>query len=243
MDQALDDIARQLDAFLRPDEDEKQARKRERILRAATECFISHGYRKASMEDIARAAGVAKGTVYLYYGTKAELLFHAIALEKQRYLTRLAPLRDPGLNPRDRLRGFIFLGLVLSRNMPLATRMTGGDREILLAIQEVDADVLEYINRQQIGMTAQLIGAAAGRSWPRDELNKRAQVLIDLMFAVMTSSRMIQHSLPPEEYAQLLAGMVVDGVVNGPAVQAPLVADMLAASGEWSDEPAEGDRQ
>ena len=96
-------IARKLDLFLRPDADSRQARTRERILRAATELFVAYGYRKTSVEDVAGAAGVAKGTVYLYYRNKAELLLHAIALQKQQYLTELAPAFAPSLSPTGRV--------------------------------------------------------------------------------------------------------------------------------------------
>ncbi len=47
------------------------------ILLAATGVFIANGYRGARIEDIARAAGVAPGTVHLYAGTK-EALFDLV---------------------------------------------------------------------------------------------------------------------------------------------------------------------
>ena len=52
--------------------------KRETILDAAFDLFRHYGYRRTSMEDIARAAGVAKGTLYLYFTSKEDL-FEAIA--------------------------------------------------------------------------------------------------------------------------------------------------------------------
>ncbi|MBR0553395.1 TetR/AcrR family transcriptional regulator [Stakelama marina] len=45
------------------------------ILRAATEVFAARGYRAATMEEIAAAAGVAKGTLYLYFPSKEALFF------------------------------------------------------------------------------------------------------------------------------------------------------------------------
>lgn len=214
MDSSLQHISRTLDTFLRPEHDPRQARKRERILAAATSQFIQHGYRKTSMEAVAQAAGVAKGTIYLYYRTKAELLFHAITFEKQRYLTRLAPLGEEALSPLERLHGYIVLGLVMSRSMALVTRMISGDHEFLVAMEEVDAELLERVNRLQIAITVKLIDEATERSWPRRELERRAKVLIDLMYAVMTSGHMIQQPLPIEEYAQTLADIVVLGVLE-----------------------------
>lgn len=47
--------------------------KREVILTSALGLFRQYGYRRTSMEDIARAAAVAKGTLYLYFRSKEEL--------------------------------------------------------------------------------------------------------------------------------------------------------------------------
>lgn len=52
--------------------------KRRRILSAALDCFEERGFAATRMEDIARSAGVAKGTIYNYFKGKEELL-HALA--------------------------------------------------------------------------------------------------------------------------------------------------------------------
>ena len=53
------------------------ADKREAILRAAITVFAHNGYFNAKVADIAREAGVADGTVYLYFKSKEEIL-HSI---------------------------------------------------------------------------------------------------------------------------------------------------------------------
>jgi len=53
------------------------ADKREAILRAAITIFAHNGYFNAKVADIAREAGVADGTVYLYFKSKEEIL-HSI---------------------------------------------------------------------------------------------------------------------------------------------------------------------
>jgi AcrR family transcriptional regulator len=52
--------------------------KREAILAAALDLFGRYGWRRTSVDDIARQAGVAKGTVYLYVDTK-ETLFRTLS--------------------------------------------------------------------------------------------------------------------------------------------------------------------
>src|SRR5258708_15292731 len=52
--------------------------KRDRILDAAQRLFVRYGVKRTSIDEVAREAGIAKGTVYLSFGSKAEL-FAAIA--------------------------------------------------------------------------------------------------------------------------------------------------------------------
>lgn len=49
-----------------------------RILDAAQRLFLRYGVKRTSMDDVAREAGIAKGTLYLYYSSK-DALFAAIA--------------------------------------------------------------------------------------------------------------------------------------------------------------------
>jgi AcrR family transcriptional regulator len=48
--------------------------RREQILDAASQVFLDRGLAQATMADVAEAAGVAKGTVYLYFDSKSALL-------------------------------------------------------------------------------------------------------------------------------------------------------------------------
>jgi AcrR family transcriptional regulator len=51
----------------------RSAKRREAILSAALEEFSGHGFEAARLEDVARRAGVAKGTIYLYFADKEAL--------------------------------------------------------------------------------------------------------------------------------------------------------------------------
>ena len=48
--------------------------RREQILDAATQVFLARGIAEATMADVAGAAGIAKGTVYLYFDSKVALI-------------------------------------------------------------------------------------------------------------------------------------------------------------------------
>jgi AcrR family transcriptional regulator len=53
-------------------------KRREQILRAAMEIFSRKGYAAATIPEIARAAGIAAGTIYIYYLSKRELFIAVI---------------------------------------------------------------------------------------------------------------------------------------------------------------------
>src|SRR5262245_66481345 len=99
--------------------------KRDAILRAAIDVFAERGFFHAQVADVARAAGVAAGTVYLYFRSKDDLLISIfergmkIALEEGR---RLAADID---DPRERLRRFARLHL----------RRLGHDRNLAVVFQ------------------------------------------------------------------------------------------------------------
>jgi TetR/AcrR family transcriptional regulator, fatty acid metabolism regulator protein len=59
---------------------ERVEEKERAILSAARAVFVKHGFERARMAEIARRAGVAEGTIYIYYKTKNDLL-QAVVLE------------------------------------------------------------------------------------------------------------------------------------------------------------------
>jgi TetR/AcrR family fatty acid metabolism transcriptional regulator len=73
--------------------------KRQRILRAAIDVFASKGYFAARMTDIAEAAQVADGTLYLYFEGKEHLLMSIFDSVLGRFIERLdgeiAKIDDP----------------------------------------------------------------------------------------------------------------------------------------------------
>lgn len=79
----------------------KTEARREAILDAALEEFAAKGYAGARMEDIARRAGVAKGTLYLHFGDKEGL---STASRSSAFAPMHALARDPRRQDADPAR-------------------------------------------------------------------------------------------------------------------------------------------
>jgi TetR/AcrR family fatty acid metabolism transcriptional regulator len=78
--------------------------KRQRILRAAVDVFAEHGYFNAKVAQIAKAAGVADGTIYLYFQGKEDLLITIFREHTRSYLEALELRMGDTERAEDRLR-------------------------------------------------------------------------------------------------------------------------------------------
>lgn len=76
--------------------------KRECILVEATKIFARFGFKKTSIDDIAREAGVGKGTVYLAAESKEELFYQVLHREVRAWQAACAKVIDPRV-PADEL--------------------------------------------------------------------------------------------------------------------------------------------
>src|SRR5437764_24833 len=80
------------------------ADKRATILRAATRVFARNGYFNSKVADIARAADVADGTVYLYFKSKEEILHSIFDQNVEEAIGAVRSLIEGISDPREKLR-------------------------------------------------------------------------------------------------------------------------------------------
>ena len=99
--------------------------KRESILRAATRVFAHNGYFNSKVADIARAAGVADGTVYLYFKSKEEILHSIFDQNMAEAIAADRKLIDKLRDPREKLRRIATLHL----------ERLGADRDLAIVFQ------------------------------------------------------------------------------------------------------------
>jgi AcrR family transcriptional regulator len=84
---------------------DEDSSKRRQILDGASKVFMDLGFDGASMGEIARAAGVSKGTLYVYFADKSRL-FEAIVEEETLAQSNVEFNFDPGRDPVTTLRDF-----------------------------------------------------------------------------------------------------------------------------------------
>jgi len=90
-------------------------RKRNSILDAARTVFSRQGYSGSAVEDVAAEAGVAKGTLYLYFKSKEELYIAALARDMVDVAQRARAEMDRAPTLRGKMLAFLRVRLEYSK--------------------------------------------------------------------------------------------------------------------------------
>ena len=191
-----------------------RGKKRRRILEAAIGQFVAHGYRKTNIDAIARDAGIAKGTVYLHFATKADLLICAIAREKQRLFSLVDGIFEADATPRDRLRRWIEAAVLMVAGSPLLARAVSGDPEILAVLVELDPKRVAQASAENDGIIGELLDdLASPQRWEPQARHERVAVIRALSrFAPLIRSDPLRQGMTIERFAAVLAEVLVDGL-------------------------------
>jgi len=96
--------------------------KYQRILEAAIDVIAERGFFSARVSDIANRAGVADGTIYLYFKNKEQILMAAISTPFSAFMERARVEVAKSSNPRQQLKNLAQLhlgGLGANRNLAI----------------------------------------------------------------------------------------------------------------------------
>lgn len=140
-----------------PDEDSS---KRRQILAGARKVFMDLGFDGASMGEIARAAGVSKGTLYVYFADKSAL-FEAIleeeALQHGQVVFNFDPARDAETTLRDFGAAYLHLlcrpggGSAIRTVMAIAERMPDVGRRYYFRVLDKTINRLSEYLKAHVG--------------------------------------------------------------------------------------------
>ncbi|HEY6407856.1 MAG TPA: TetR/AcrR family transcriptional regulator [Ktedonobacteraceae bacterium] len=170
-----------------PESDERKLRE-ERILDAATTLLVRWGYRKTTIDDVAREAGVGKGTIYLHWKDKNELFRAAIWRERQRYSDELQ--RRIAADPEGGLLHRITVhGMLAALSNPLMSAIIRGQSDIFNG----------FLGASDTGFLNQLVGDS------------------DAYFVQLQQTGLIRADIPASIITYLLTALKV-GVINSPDI-------------------------
>jgi TetR/AcrR family transcriptional regulator, fatty acid metabolism regulator protein len=142
--------------------------KRDAILKAATETFARRGFFQSQVADIARAAGVAAGTVYLYFRSKDELLVSIFDRTMKEAMVEGRAAVQGLKDPRERLRRIARLHLErMGRDRDLAVVFQVELRQSVKFMERFSATYL----RDYLGIIRDTIASGQASGAFRKDLN------------------------------------------------------------------------
>ncbi len=124
--------------------------KRDCILASAAKAFTRFGFRKASVDEIAKDAGVGKGTVYLACDSKEDLFYQAVHRELRAWIGETARLVDPRKQADELLVEIASASARYLEAHPLVRELFEGKHAVLLPQWEERLEALRALGRQNV---------------------------------------------------------------------------------------------
>ncbi len=103
-----------------------QQRNRSLILEAALDVFSAHGYRGATLDQIAEAAGLSKPNILYYFAGKEEIHVTLLSQLMETWLDPLVAMNPEG-DPMTELLGYVRRKLDMARELPRESRLFAGE--------------------------------------------------------------------------------------------------------------------
>src|SRR5437868_12287005 len=184
--------------------------KRDAILRAAIDLFAERGYFNSQVADVARAAGVAAGTVYLYFKSKDDLLVSIFdrsmrdGLEAGR--ASVAGLDDPEERLRRLARGHL-ARLGADRNLAIVFQVEL--RQSTKFMERFSASLL----RDYLGLVREAIadGQRAGMFRPDIKATAAAKMFFGALDEMATNWILSRRRYSLEADAEIVADLFING--------------------------------
>jgi len=135
--------------------------KRSNIACSCKEILLEHGIKNLTISQIAKTAGVGKGTIYEYFENKEDIVFEIITMFIVAHEKKLQEITDQNISTKDKLFHFFYLmhedensnkQLNIYREF-LAISMTNGTQEMVdfnIKCREKFTDILDQIVKEGI---------------------------------------------------------------------------------------------
>ncbi len=199
----------------RPIDRSERLDKRATILRAATDVFASCGFFNAQVADVARAAGIAAGTVYLYFRSKDDLLVSIFERTMREAITEGRECSGGLSDPVERLQAIARAHLErLGRDRSLAVVFQVELRQSTKFMERFSTTGL----REYLGIIRQVIVDGQSSGAFRADINPTlaAKVFFGALDEMATNWILSRRKYPPQADAKAIVDIFTGGMSKAP---------------------------
>lgn len=195
----------------------KEARPKE-LLASAIELFVERGFASTRLEDVARRAGVSKGTLYLYYANKEDL-FKAVVRQT------ILPMIDDAETSVAEFDGHsaeLLRHVILSWWVRIGSTKASGISKLILAEADNFPELARFYQEEVMTRRMRMISNMLERGIRRGEFRtidvpQTAQVLIAPLLMLSTWKHTIapcdRCDLQPEAFLEAFLDITLHGLL------------------------------
>ena len=195
----------------------KEARPKE-LLASAIELFVERGFASTRLEDVARRAGVSKGTLYLYYANKEDL-FKAVVRQT------ILPMIDDAETSVAEFDGHsaeLLRQVILSWWVRIGATKASGISKLILAEADNFPELARFYQEEVMARGMRMISNMLERGIRRGEFRaidvpQTAQVLIAPLLMLSTWKHTIapceRRDLQPEAFLEAFLDITLHGLL------------------------------
>ena len=175
------------------EERSKREQRADRILDAAAELMLRWGYNKTTIDDIARYAGVAKGTIYLHWKTREDLF---LALMRREYARLVKDIQQRIANDPEggTLQGITKHSMLATMKSPLMKAVLLRDTDLLGEWMHKEFASVSY--SEQIAQSLALFERFRSRGVVRDDIDVRK--LVYMLDAITIGFLVVDQYMPDD---------------------------------------------
>lgn len=158
----------------------------EQILAEAKRLFQVYGLAKVTMDDVAKAIGKGRSSLYYYYKSKDEIFDAVVMIEIREMLTAMTRAVEQASGVEQKLRAFFLTKLEVFREKRafFKTLDLGMDADMLSKFQKTKLVHHNLIIRQESSLLEQLLTDGMNKG----ELRKMAASELEVLILVLLSS-------------------------------------------------------
>ena len=203
---------------LSPRSNPPAADKREAILKAATQVFARNGFFQSQVADIAREAGVAAGTVYLYFRSKDDLLVSLFERTMRDAIAAGQAALAGVVDPRERL----------ARIARLHLERLGRDRDLAVVFQVELRQSTKFMERfsstylrDYLGLIRETLAHGQALGHFRADINPTiaAKIFFGALDEMATNWMLSRRRYSLAAQADAIVDLFVNGVAGRPSTR------------------------
>ena len=183
--------------------------KRETILHAAWALIRHYGYNKTTIDDIAKRAGVGKGTVYLYFASKTEIMLALTDLTNQRITKELERIASEDKPPEERLRACVLYRIMTLYDLVHRYRHS---EDVFASILPEIVERLDRVVRRHGELLGQIVAEGCGSGLLASDNPAATGQLLSNLFEFLTPP---YYRFKSRKALEKFTGEILDLILNG----------------------------